>query len=163
MKKYWMVLGILALLLSGCGAEDTFETLADEQVAPALTQQRQIYVELPGEAASPAVESDSGRLYLCGDYEISIQTLEGGDRDATLRALSGYGEDGLTVLETLKEGMPCWEFVWASAGEKGDMLGRAMVIDDGGYHYCLTVLADAETAEQNRAVWDRMFETFRLA
>lgn len=163
MKKCWCVLMVMGLLLSGCGAEETFETVADEQAAQVLAQQRQIYVELPGDAASPAVESDSGRLYLCGDYEICIQTLQGGDADATLRTLTGYGKDGLTVLETQKEGMPCWEFAWASAGETGDMVGRAMVIDDGSYHYCLTVLADADTAEQNRAVWDRMFETFRLA
>lgn len=163
MKKCWMILMVLALLLAGCGAEETMETVADEQVAQVLAQQRQVYVELPGEAASPAVESDSGRLYLCGDYEISIQTLEGGDTDATVRTLTGYGREALTMLQTRNEGLVCWEFAWASAGETGDMVGRAMVIDDGSYHYCLRVLADADTAEQNRAVWDRMFESFRLA
>lgn len=163
MKKCWIVLVAMGLLMAGCGAEETFETVADEQVSPVLAQQRQIYVELPGEAASPAVESDSGRLYLCGDYEISIQTLEGGDTEATVRALSGYGQDALTMLETRREGMLCWEFVWASAGETGDLVGRAMVIDDGSYHYCLTVLADADTARQNQAVWDQMFASFRLA
>ena len=163
MKKCLVLIMVMGLLTAGCGAEDTFETVADDPAAQVLAQQRQIYVELPGEAASPAVESDSGRLYLCGDYEISVQTLEGGDRDATVRALTGYGQDALTMLETQKEGLPCWEFVWASAGETGDLVGRAMVIDDGSYHYCLTVLAQADTAQQNRAVWDRMFETFRLA
>lgn len=163
MKKCWIFIVLMGMLLAGCGAEETFETLADEQAAQVLARQRQIYVELPGEAASPAVESGSGRLYLCGDYEISIQTLEGGDTDATVRSLTGYGQETLTILETRKEDLVCREFVWASAGETGDLVGRAMVIDDGSYHYCLTVLADADTAEQNRAVWDRMFESFRLA
>lgn len=162
MKKL-ILLMLMMGLLAGCGAEETFETIADEQVEQVIAQQRQIYVELPGEAASPAVESDSGRLYLCGDYEICIQILEGGDREATVRTLSGYEEDALTMMELQREDAACWTFVWASAGENGDMVGRAIVLDDGSYHYCLSVLADAETALQNQAVWDRMFETFRLA
>lgn len=162
MKKCWIILVVLGLL-TGCGAEETFETVADEQAAQVSASQRQIYVELPGEAASPAVESDSGRLYLCGDYEICIQILPGGDRAATVRSLSGYEPEELTVMEREKEGTDCWEFVWASAGETGDLVGRAMVLDDGSYHYCLTVLADADTARQNQAVWDTMFGTFRLA
>lgn len=163
MKKCWMILVILGLILAGCGAEETFETVADEQAEPVIAQQRQIYVELPGEAASPAVESDSGRLYLCGDYEISIQILEGGDRAATVKTLSGYEQDALTMMQRQRKDADCWEFVWASAGETGDMVGRAMVLDDGSYHYCIAVLADAETARQNQAVWDRMFDSFRLA
>ncbi len=163
MKKCGMFLVILSLLLAGCGTEETFETVADEQAEQVIAQQRQIYVELPGEAASPAVESDSGRLYLCGDYEISIQILEGGDRAATVRTISGYDQEQLTMMERQREDGVSWEFVWASAGETGDMVGRAMVLDDGSYHYCIAVLADAETARQNQAVWDRMFESFRLA
>ena len=162
MKKILALLMAMGLL-TGCGAEETFETVADVQAEQVIARQRQIYVELPGEAASPAVESDSGRLYLCGDYEICIQTLEGGDRSATVRTLSGYEENALTVMELEREDAKCWAFAWSSAGETGDLVGRAMVLDDGSYHYCLSVLADAETARQNQAVWDRMFETFRLA
>ena len=162
MKRMFVFLMVMGLL-TGCGAEETFETVADEQAEQVIAQQRQIYVELPGEAASPAVESDSGRLYLCGDYEISIQILEGGDRAATVRTLSGYEQENLTMMELEREDAKCWAFVWVSAGETGDLVGRAVVLDDGSYHYCLSVLADAETARQNQAVWDRMFETFRLA
>lgn len=162
MKKLVLIILMMGLL-TGCGAEETFETVGDEQAQQVVSQQRQIYVELPGEAASPAVESDSGRLYLCGDYEICIQTLEGGNRAATVAALSGYAPEELTVMELEREDVQCWTFVWTSAGETGDRVGRAMVLDDGSYHYCISVLADAETARQNQAVWDRMFETFRLA
>ena len=162
MKK-WILWISLALLLGGCGGEETFETMADEQAEQVIAQQRQIYVELPGDAASPAVESDSGRLYLCGDYEICVQILDGGDREATIRALTGFGQSALTVMETQREGLPCWEFAWSCAGEDGELVCRAMVIDDGSYHYCLTVLADADTARQNQAVWDDMFASFRLA
>lgn len=162
MKK-WIVWMILPLFLTGCAAEETFETIADEQVAPVIAQQRQIYVELPDAAASPAVESDSGRIYLCGDYEIVIQTLEGGDLDGTLQTLTGFRRDDLTVMETWQEGCACYEFVFASAGETGDLVGRGMILDDGSYHYCLTVLAEAEKAEENQVYWEEMFMSFRLA
>lgn len=162
MKKILVFL-VAGCLLAGCGTQETMETISDEQTAQVLAQQRRIYVELPGDAASPAVESDSGRLYLCGDYEISIQILDGGDTDATVKCLSGYEPGALTIMETQREGICCREFVWVSAGETGDLVGRAMVMDDGSYHYCLSVLADADTAQQNQAVWDRMFDSFRLA
>lgn len=161
MKKWGIVLAVL-VLLSGCAVEETFETVSDEMVAQVSAQQRQMYVELPGDTASPAVESDASRLYLCGDYEICIQVLEGGDREATVKTLTGFSQQDLTVMETQHDSIPCLEFAWASAGESGDLVGRGMVLDDGNYHYCLTVLAPADTAEQNRGAWDLMFASFRL-
>lgn len=163
MKRVWIVGSLLGLLLAGCGAEETFETVADELAAPVLAEQRLIYVELPGEAASPAVESDAGRLYLCGDYDISVQTLEGGDLDGTLRALTGFGREDLTVMTTRRDGLDCYEFVFTSAGETGDLVGKGMILDDGCYHYCLTVLADAEKAADHQVFWEEMFMSFRLA
>lgn len=163
MKKRWMILSVLALLLTGCAAEETFETVADENVAQVIAGQRQIYVELPGEAASPAVESGSARLYLCDGYDIHVQILESGDLSETVRTLTGYEKDALTVMQTQREGLACYEFAWVSAGETGDLVGRAMVLDDGSYHYCLTVLGDAETAEQKQVFWEDMFASFRLS
>ena len=162
MKKIWCMV-LLACILTGCAAEETFETIADEQAAPVIAQQRQVYVELPDAAASPAVESDSGRIYLCGDYEIVIQTLEGGDLDGTLQTLTGFRRDALTVMETWQEGCACYDFVFASAGETGDSVGRGMILDDGSFHYCLTVLADADKAAENQVYWEEMFTSFRLA
>ena len=74
--KIWVVLLALALCLTGCGSQQTMETVADEWVVPVMAQPKQITVKLPGEAAMPAAESDSGRLYLCQDYEIALQTLD---------------------------------------------------------------------------------------
>lgn len=161
MKKCWIFL--VALFLTGCAAEETFETVADEQLVPVYAQAREIFVELPEEAAAPAVESGSGRLYLCRDYEISIQTMTSGDLDSTIRQVCGYGREDLTVMETEKDGIPCYSFAWACAGENGDRVGRAMVLEDGAYHYVLTVLTDAASAKENQAQWQRMFETFSLA
>lgn len=158
--KKWMIIAVLSVFLTGCGAQETFETVADDVAAPAAAQMRQTIVELPKEAASPTVESESGRIYLCDGYEISLQTLLGGDLQSTIRAVSGYDPGELTVMHTQNGDLDRYEFVWASAGEGGDRIGRAAVLDDGSYHYVLTVLGDAETAWSQQDEWIRMFQSF---
>lgn len=161
MKKCWMII-LLALFLSGCGAEETMETISDNWVQPVMAQPREISVSLPGEAAIPAVESESGRIYVCEDYEITIQTMESGDLNATIQNVSGYDKDNLTVMETAQDGAKRYDFVWATAGEKGERLGRAVILDDGSYHYVMTVLRDADTTETLQVVWSDVFDSFRL-
>ena len=79
----------------------------------------------------------------------------------TVRSLSGYEPEDLTVMETQWDDVSRCEFVWASAGEKGDRLGRAVVLDDGNYHYCMSILRDAE-GETGQILWDRVFSSFDL-
>ena len=162
MKKS-VIVALLALLLTGCGAEETFETISDELVQSVAAEVRQVVVTLPIEAASPAAESDGGQLYLCGDYEIYRQTMESGDLNATVMDISGYSRDGLTIVETLQDDCKRYDLVWVSAGEIGDRVGRAAILDDGNYHYCLSVLGDADSADQYRNIWQSMFDSFGLA
>ena len=42
-------------------------------------------------------------------------------------------------------------------------MGRAAVIDDGSYHYCLTVMAAEEEAPQLRGTWQALFDSFTLS
>lgn len=163
MKKTPIIaIAVIALLLSGCGAQETMETVSDEILQPVSAEIRQIYLELPSEAASPTVESGSDRLYQCETYEIYVQTLEGGDLNATIQTLSGYDRDNLTVMQTRKDGYDCYKFVWASAGEAGDVVGRGMILSDGSYHYCVSVLGDAACAAENQVHWDSLFDSFTL-
>ena len=150
-------------MLSGCGTQETMETISDVEAAPVMAEMREISLVLPEEAASPTVESDSERLYLCEDYEITVQILDGGDLNQTVKTLSGYDRDALTVLATRKENLDCYEFVWASAGEQGELVGRAMILDDGSYHYCVSVLGDADSAAENQVYWEDLFRSFALA
>ena len=159
-KLFWMLLPLL--LLAGCAARETMETLGDIPVEGTAAAPRQVSVNLPDEAAVPTAESDSGRIYLCKDYEIIIQTLEAGDLDETIRTLSGYDRDSLTVVKTRVEGADRYDFVWAAAGENGERLGRAVILDDGNYHYTMTVLKDAEATKKTQVVWRTVFESFSL-
>ena len=162
MKKT-VLIGLLALLLCGCRAEETLETVADEWITPVMASPREVSVSLPGEASVPAMESENGRLYLCEDYEVSIQTLDSGDLNATIRTVSGYQAEDLTVMETNLDGISRYEFVWTSAGERGDRLGRGVILDDGDYHYVMTVLRDEGTTESSQVVWSEVFRSFSLA
>ena len=159
-RGIWLIL--FALILCGCAAEETLETVADEWLQPVMAQPRSILVDLPGEAALPAMENDAGRLYLCKDYEICLQTLPGGDLQSTVRTLSGFLPEDVTVMETEEEGMTRYEFVWASAGEKGERIGRAAILDDGNYHYCLSLLRDEAATADSQISWDQIFSSFRL-
>lgn len=162
MKKLWMILA-LGLMLTGCGTAETFETVADEMVQSVMAEPREIRVSMPEEAVLPAMEVEGGKLYLCKDYDVAIQTLESGDLDETIRTVSGYGREDLTVMETMSGDLTCYEFVWTAAGETGEQVGRAMILDDGYYHYVLSVMADADVAAEYREMWNGLFESFGLS
>ena len=160
MKK--IMLFVLMMLLCGCTAEETLETIADDPVQPVMAQPREIAVYLPGEVSTPTMEGDTGRMYLAEDYEICIQTLGSGDLNATVQTVTGYDKDALTVINTKMDGVERYEFVWVCAGEKGERIGRGVVLDDGNYHYVMTVLRDEDTTENSQIVWNDVFASFQL-
>lgn len=160
MKKVWIVL-LASLLLSGCGATETLETIADEWEIPVAARPREIALQLPGEALACAMESDTGRMYFGDTYEVNVQTLSSGDLNATLEEITGFSRQDITVMETGTDALKRWEFVWACAGEKGDRIGRGVILDDGEYHYCLSVLQDADVKDC-QIIWSEVFRTFDL-
>ncbi len=161
MKRFWMA-AALCLLLTGCAQPAAVETISDEVVLSAMAQPRQITVDLPDNAVAPVLVSDSEQIYFCEDYQILVETLSGGDLEATVRSLSGCDREKLTILETTQDGAKRYDFVWAAAGEAGDLLGRAAILDDGSYHYCLCVLRPAEDTENTQVVWSNVFDSFAL-
>lgn len=161
--KRCMLLILLMLTLSGCTTEEVFETVNDEQILSVVDQPREITVNLPDNAVTPVLDSDSQQVYLSEDYEILLETVSGGDVDATIRSLTGYEKDKLTVMQTRLDGVERYEFVWVSAGESGERLGRGVILDDGNYHYCMSVLRDAEGQKMSQIVWREVFASFRLA
>ena len=162
MKKLWLIL-VCGMIFAGCGAEQTMETVADEQAVPALAEPREIYVALPDDTVLPAMESDSGRVYFCQDYDISIQTMESGDLQRTVEAVSGYSPDDLTIMETALSDYTRYDFVWSAAGELGQQVCRASILDDGAYHYVLSVMGNENTAGEYGEIWSGILESFCLA
>ncbi len=163
MKKC-CVCALLLLLLAGCAgrSEMTFETVSDDYLSAAVAATpRRISVELPQNAAMLTMKTeDAGTQYLCDDYSVCVQTLPSGDLDKTLRQMTGYGADALTLVETDQNGMKRYDFVWTSAGEGGDQPCRGAILDDGDYHYVLTSMANAGKTEQVERAWEKMFHGF---
>ena len=150
---------LMVLLLCGCGAEETLETVNDEWIVPVMAQPREISVELPHDALTPVLEQDNRQLYMGQGYEIMLETMASGDLSATIQSLCGYEKDQLTMLQTRQGDADRYEFVWTTAGEQGDRLGRAVILDDGTYHYCMSVLRDPE---ESTVVWRNVFSSFAL-
>lgn len=160
--RRWLWVILAMLFLCGCGESQTFETVMDVLEEQDTPVPKAISVILPAETSMPVMESDSGRAYICSDYEIYIQTQPGGDLGATMEAMSGFKEEDLTVITTAQGESQRYEFVWASAGEAGDLLGRGVILDDGNYHYTMSVLRNAQAAQESGAMWDSVFSSFKI-
>lgn len=159
-----IVICLLALLLTGCAAEESFETMMDEVSNPVRAEPMHILIDLPEEAAKQAMSSEeNGSVYLCEDYVLTLQTLPGGDLHKTLREATGFEREELALIETVQEEATRYVCVWSSLGENGDQIGRCAVLDDGNYHYVLTAMADEEKAGKlSSGAWESVFSSFRL-
>ena len=102
--KRWLCGLLPVLLLWGCGAQETLETVSDEWLVPAMAQPREISLRLPEDLVMPVLETADRKLYLAEDYEIMLETMDSGDLDATIRSLTGYDSDRLTVIRTGQAG-----------------------------------------------------------
>ena len=161
MKKLWLLL-ICGMLFAGCAPEETMETVADDVTVPVMAEPGEIYVVLPDDMVLPAMESDTGKVYFCKDYDVSVQTLESGDLARTVSEISGYQPEDLTIMETAGEEIVRYDFVWSAAGELGQQVCRASILDDGHYHYVLAVMGREDTAGEYGEIWNGIFDSFCL-
>lgn len=148
-KLLWMVVAVV--LLTGCTAE--YEHVQDVFDQQPLAAAGEMTVLLPGDASVVTMENgQQGKVWMCDDYTVCTQTLPGGDLDATLRTVTGYGRGGLELI--CRDGR--YDCVWVSGGEGGDQMNRAVILDDGNYHYVLTLHTGAEHAAQVTQVWQNI-------
>ncbi len=142
-KLVWLL--VLMMAFSGCGDETdpVFETIADP-IVPVAAEPAPIYVWMPEDAAAQT-SAAAGECYTWGECELRVQTLDGGDIRRTMETLTGLSADQLTVMEYERDGLQIYQTVWSMTGEEGVTLGRAMVADDGKYHYCISLLSPETT------------------
>lgn len=163
MKK-WIWIMILALGLTGCGAEEmpVFETVGEgaysQQAKPTAGK---IGLMIPEEAVSEAMaDASGGELYTWDDHTLQLQTLDGGDIRQTVESLTGMDYEDLTVMAYEKGALTYYQTVWSAAGEDGTLLGRALIADDGCYHYCVSLLSPESSDSQQ--VYDRLCASFSV-
>ncbi len=161
MKKLCLA-AVLVLMLTGCAEPESFETISDLYVEPQLQPAQQTSLLLGQESVNIEQEAGTDRIYLCDDFCVMVQTFSAGDLDATIRSITGYSKENLTVLEHRENGITNYECVWVSAGEGGDQVGRMLILDDGSHHYALSVMADADMAGELTPVWELLFDSFAI-
>ena len=163
MKKWLVLLAVLGLLLAGCGARETFETVGDVYVQAQTPKMQQVVLDLSRSAAVAVMQSeDGGTLYFCDGYTVTVQTMASGDLNRTLLETTGFPRDSLRPLETSVGEAKRYDCVWTAAGEGEEQVGRAAVIDDGNYHYVVTVMADASDAKDLAGEWQRLLDSVRI-
>ena len=146
MKKWWLIL-LAGFLLTGCGQKD-METVGDSYIIPNTPEPAAVYLELPEDAAMLTVQNETeGTLYLCQGYTVTVQTFPAGDLDSTLRQVSGFGVDELRLYTLEYDDVLRHACVWVSAGEEMDQVGKAVILEDGEYHYAVTVMVPAAQAK----------------
>lgn len=150
------------MLLTGCSVQ-TFETVDDLQDVQAVAQPATLLLDLPEEAAEATMQNGSGTLYFCGDYDIMVEVLPSGNLSKTMQTLTGFEKEDLRLLQTERCGVTCYEGAWSAAGEAGDQVGRVLVLDDGNYHYCISVMAMADSAGDCTPDWNLLMESVALA
>lgn len=159
MKRICVSILAVMILLTGCAPARVYETVSD--VPPIqLTQPAQVTMQLPSDAAVATIYNGEGdRIYICDRFTVAVQTLSGGDLDSTLRTVTGFSRDALTVLQTGQQPLR-YECAFSCAGEKLQV-GRAVIYDDGVYHYAVSVLADADIADTVQ--WEQVLESVQLS
>lgn len=163
MKKL-LLLVLILLMLTGCTAQPTFETVDDLPVSGQTVTAKELLLSLPKEAASPTMEGTDGAcLYDCGEYTLTTQVLPAGNLDGTLQTITGFTGANLSHMKTKQQSLDRYDCVWTAAGEGGDVVGRAVVLDDGAYHYAVTVMADAEYAGELLGQWNTLLRSVKVS
>ncbi len=159
MKKLCFLF-VFVFMLVGCQATPTFETTEDVYAPQPQSAPRQVGLEIP--EGVQTIAGENGKLHLCDGYDITVQTFASGDLNSTVQQLTGFAPDALTMLQTVASGVKRYECAWTAAGETGDTVGRAVVLDDGQYHYCVTVMSDAAAAGELTTVWQALLGSVQL-
>lgn len=158
------IIFVLAIFLTGCKAGKELETVMDSPILPRQAEKLEMLISLPENAASAVMSSEeTGTVYFCDDFVLTMQTTASGDMHKTVADTTGYTYDRLPIIETAQGSAKRYDCVWTAAGENGDQVCRCAILDDGNYHYILTVMADAErSGELTQELWNDVFASFRI-
>ena len=158
--KIVSLLIVFAVLLCGCQNVSTFEVLEDVYYEQERAAPKEIVLSLSD--STTLIRNGNSRLYLCDGFDVTVETMYAGNVEQTMQTLTGFAPDALTMVQTSSHQMQRYECAWSSAGEGGVQVGRAVVLDDGSYHYCVTVTALAEQAGALYETWNTLLDSIVL-
>jgi hypothetical protein len=158
--KIILILLCIVCTLSGCATLD-YETIGDDLLQIPEKTPCEMAVTLPKDAVQISYH-ETGKFYCCDGYEMTMEILPAGDISQTLEDLTGYSQDCLTVLETGTAELYRYECTWVTAGEGSDQVGRTVILDDGNFHYCISLMSRAEDAGSLQETWQELLKSFAL-
>ena len=161
MKKFVVILCAALCLLTGCKGEQ-YETVTDVWSPTPLPEAKEIVLVLPNEVATPTMEQGNEALYLCSRYMLTTHITEGGDIKDTILQTTGFAMEQLSPMATQAGDYKRYDCVWVAAGEDGDQVCRAAILDDGYYHYILTASTESSGAGKLQETWQDIFDSFDL-
>lgn len=157
--RKWMLLLVLCSVLWGCAAAPTFETLGPDIHEPFISLKEASAI-IPSDAEM--FSGQDGTLWVCNGFDLHMQTLPGGDVNATVQTMSGFSSQDLTVMTSASDAITCYEWVWTAMSDEGELICRGAILDDGAYHYCLTATAPAEKGSSLSQQWNAIFSSFTV-
>ena len=114
MKKICLIL-LITVLLTGCRGKGAMETVSDVPYTPVIANLKRIQLQLPPELSAPVLENeDSGSLYICDTYSVTVQTAPSGDLKKTIQDATGIDQGKLDVLQTRRGDAKCYQWVWTA-------------------------------------------------
>ena len=161
MKKFIVIICAGMCLLTGC-RNVQLETVTDVWTPEPMPEQKQIILVLPDEISVPAMVQGQETLYLCDQYMLTTHTATGGDINRTLLAATGFDAEKLNPMVTQTDGYKRYDCVWVAAGEHGDQICRAAILDDGFYHYVLQAGTERAAAGKLQKTWQDIFDSFTI-
>lgn len=161
MKKFMVMFCAVLCLLTGCQSKE-YETVTDVWTPEPAPGAKEIVLILPDEISVPAMTQEQETLYLCDRYMLTTNIVTGGDIAGTILAATGFDAETLNPIATQTDGMKRYDCVWVAAGEQGDQICRAAILDDGHYHYVLTAATESSLGGELQETWQDIFDTFAL-
>ena len=163
MKKwiFGLVL-VFGIFLCGCNGTESYEVLSDDIVGVPIAEPAKVELKLPEDSALAVMSGSDWQYYEGEHYQIILQTFSSGNLDQTLQNITGYQIDNLSVIETSVDGIDKFHCAWSAVSDEGELVGRCTILDDGMYHYCLSVLVEADAACEVRDTIDAVFATYAL-
>lgn len=161
MRKIGLLM-VVIVLLSGCGVKnyEIRNATCDAEYPPVAGI---ISINATDDMIAPVISTQEGDMFYMADgYEVTLQTLQGGDVNATFRSCTGFDSSRLTVVETQQDGLKRYDCAWSSTGEGIQTVSRMTILDDGSYHYVLTVMAQGDWDEEVSAAWQQLSDSFRV-
>ena len=146
MRVLTVVLLVL-FLFSGCASNERLETVSDVYDIPVSSPVQEIMLVLPEGAAEAVLSTGDGcSFYVCDGYSVAASTFAGGNLSDTIRKVTGFEKEALTIVTTQENGYSQHSCAWTTMGEVTEQICKAVILDDGNSYYAVTVMCDYEVA-----------------